>query len=158
MVGQRFPVVNVFWEDCQEFCEKAGLSLPTEAQWEYSCRAGSVAPYGGTGLLDEMGWYGRNSSGTHPVGQKKPNGFGIHDMHGNAAEWCQDYYDADFYRKPEANAFDPVCTAQSDARVFRGGDGGNKDRACRSASRHYYRPSGFRILTIGFRPTYYPLP
>ena len=87
------PVEQVAWDDCQEFCTKSGLSLPTEAQWEYACRAGTAGPFSGTANLDEMGWYRQNSGGTtHPVGEKQPNDFGLYDMHGNVWEWCEDWY------------------------------------------------------------------
>ena len=82
--GTTRPVEQVSWHECKEFCEKLGLGLPSEAQWEYACRAGSSGPYAGSGDLDEMGWYDENSdSKTHPVGEKQPNHFGLYDMHGN---------------------------------------------------------------------------
>jgi formylglycine-generating enzyme required for sulfatase activity len=98
------PVEGVSWNDCQEFIQKlnartevksAGIifRLPTEEQWEYACRAGSTGKYGlladgREGILDEMGWYDDNSGyETHPVGQKKPNAWGLYDMHGNVREW-----------------------------------------------------------------------
>ncbi len=76
--GDTLPVEQVSWDDCQEFCTKTGLSLPTEAQWEYTCRAGTSGPFGGTRVLDDMGWYRDNRGGrTHPVGEKSPNDFGL---------------------------------------------------------------------------------
>ena len=83
--GDDLPVESVSWNDCQEFCEKTGLQLPTEAQWEYACRAGTTDAYAGN--LDEMAWYYSNSGNkTHPVGTKKPNAWGLYDMHGNVWE------------------------------------------------------------------------
>ena len=88
--GDDRPVENVSWDDCQKFIVKVNaqlagerLRLPTEAEWEYACRAGTGGAYGGTGNLDEMGWYDGNSGRrTHPVKQKRPNAWGLYDMHG----------------------------------------------------------------------------
>lgn len=152
--GDALPVNGVSWNDCREFCKRSGLRLPTEAQWEYACRAGSTGPYGGTGKLDEMGWHRANNfNRTHEVGGKKPNGFGLHDMHGNLSEWCQDVYDQDFYSKPEATQSDPVCTSGSALRVLRGGSWLDGAESCRSASRLRYMPAG-RDVDFGFRPTW----
>jgi formylglycine-generating enzyme required for sulfatase activity len=126
--GADLPVETVFWEDCQEFCKRAGLKLPSEAQWEYACRAGTPGPYGGTGKLEDMGWCPENSGDkTHPVGQKQPNRFGLHDMHWNVWERCEDVFDDSFYARPEAAGLDPVCTSGSDNRVLRGGSFCNPD-------------------------------
>jgi formylglycine-generating enzyme required for sulfatase activity len=128
------PVENVTWNDCQEFCKNTGLQLPTEAQWEYACRAGSTGPYAGTGNLDDMGWYDDNSDReTHPVGTKQPNAWGLYDMHGNVWEWCQG-------------------PSSGSSRVARGGSWGNGASICTSAYRnddyamdadYYY---GFRLV------------
>jgi formylglycine-generating enzyme required for sulfatase activity len=99
---EEHPVVNVSWNDAKVFCawlsntEGDQYCLPTEAQWEYSCRAGSQSKFGfghETKELDQYAWYRENSKGqTHPVGEKKPNTFGLHDTHGNVWEWCEDWY------------------------------------------------------------------
>lgn len=119
---ENLPVENVSWEDCSEFSSKTGLSLPTEAQWEYACRAGSEGPFAGTGMFDDMGWYVENSGvEKHPIGQKQPNDFGLYDMHGNVREWCEDVFDRDVYSKPEVRRHDPVNDSGSEGRVVRGG-------------------------------------
>ena len=118
--GDNRPVETVSWEDCQEFCLKLGLSLPTEAQWEYACRAGSGGPFAGTGRLDDMGWWTENSGRRlHAVGEKEPNDFGLYDMQGNVWEWCEDVYDEGFYARPEAMGPDPVGPHQSHADIRR---------------------------------------
>ena len=108
--GLRNPVENVSWDDCQKFLDKLNgkvgggkFQLPSESQWEYACRAGSKTWYcfgDDRSGLGEYAWYGENSDGkTHPVGEKKPNAWGLYDVHGNVYEWCQDWYDGGYYAK-----------------------------------------------------------
>ena len=151
--GSNLPVENVSWYDCQKFIkklnalpevQKSGFTyrLPTEKEWEYVCRAGLTGDYcklvDGTEItertLDEVAWYVDNSGrNTHPVGQKKPNAFGLYDMHGNVWEWCEDRFDASGYY-----------------RVLRGGGWFDFARYCRPAFRDGFSP-GFRFLALGFR-------
>ena len=155
--GAKNPVENVSWNDCQQFLDKlnkrqgnpAGkFVLPTEAQWEYACRAGSTTRYcfgDDASKLDEYAWHGQNSGGkTHPVGEKKPNVWGLYDMHGNVWEWCQDWYDDDYYAKSPTD--DPAGSATGSYRdptgpvtgpycVVRGGGWGFPAGGWRSASR-----------------------
>jgi len=153
--GDHLPAETVSWNDCQEFCRKMGWKLPSEAEWEYACRAGASGPY--AGALDELAWYSVNSGGkTHSVGRKKPNAFGLHDMHGNVWEWCEDIHDEDFYSGPEASGTDPICASGSGIRVFRGGCWGDRAWNCRSAYRYMLHP-GERFRILGFRPCR-PLP
>ena len=149
-------MVNVSWDDCQEFCEKTRLSLPTEAQWEYACRAGTSGPFSGTGELDDMAWYAKGPTavrvlGAHPVGEKQPNNFGLHDMHGNAYEWCEDWYQGNFYQE-SAGARDPLCeNSGSERHVFRGGVWSVAARRCRSS----YRASLSSLFgDLGLRPVW----
>ncbi len=147
----NLPVERVSWTECDAFCKRAGLELPTEAQWEYACRAGSTGEYAGTGRLEDMGWYDDNSDGqTHPVGQKQPNAWGFYDMHGNVEEWCADWF-GDY---PKGPVTDPKGPASGSRRVHRGGSwGGIGDGVivCRSANRHYDYPSNTDD-NLGFRP------
>jgi formylglycine-generating enzyme required for sulfatase activity len=150
--GDDLPVWNVSWEECEEFCRRTGFQLPSEAQWEYACRAGGTGPFAGDGKLDDLGWYSDNSRSTpHPVGKKKPNGFGLHDVHGNVWEWCLDWYQTDYYGE-SAGAVEPLCAnASSGVRVVRGGSWEVNARFCRSA----YRGgdgTGSRYKWVGFRP------
>ena len=153
--GDNYPVENISWNDCQEFISKlnlrsevrrAGLkfSLPTEAQWEYACRAGTTGAYGGAGPLDDKGWYTENSGGrTHPVAGKMANAWGLYDMHGNVCEWCQDWYDSSYYLKSSASG--PTGPLSGSSRVLRGGSYSRRAQYCRSASRSRDRPD-FRLL------------
>jgi len=130
IVGTDAPVEQVSWDDAMEFCRKlteqeraAGrlpegyaFTLPTEAQWEYACRAGMTGAR--CGNLNDIAWYGSNSNGsTHPVGQKKPNAFRLYDMFGNVWEWCSDWF-GDY---PGGNVVDPVGPGSGTRRVIRGG-------------------------------------
>src|SRR5436853_7544725 len=104
--GADLPVESVSWNDVQKFIQilnshsrKYSYRLPTEAEWEYACRAGTAGDY--AGKLDSMMWYGENSGGkTHPVGQKQSNAFGLYDMHGNVWEWCEDWYHENYNGAP----------------------------------------------------------
>jgi len=151
--GSNRPVEQVSWANLylpDGFIRRTGLSLPSEAQWEYACRAGTPGPYAGTGNLDDMGWHTGNSGRqTHDVGSKKPNQFGLHDLHGNLWEWCEDKYDSAFYSKPAAAKPNPVATSGAD-RVVRGGSFDYPAAYCRSAYRSAGLP-GDRSKFIGFR-------
>jgi len=151
------PVVNVSWNDAQKFCrwlsKKAGktIRLPTEAQWEYACRAGTITAYNtgdGEAKFTDAGWYSRNSDNrTHPVGQKKPNAWGLYDMHGNVWQWCSDYYNEEY---PDGAATDPMGPEKGSSRVLRGGCWYNFPDLCRAAYRNKFDP-GTRRHGDGFR-------
>jgi formylglycine-generating enzyme required for sulfatase activity len=132
--GGNCPVDQVSWDDAQNFINKLNQSndgfryrLPTEAEWEYACRAGTTGDYAGD--LDSMAWYEVNSEGkTHPVGHKRPNAWGLYDMHGNQWEFCQDWYDANYYRNS------PIADPQGPSRgqpSGRGLDGAMPQRVVR---------------------------
>ncbi len=161
MDTSQFPVENVSWEDCQEFIAKlnslgiapSGLKfrLPTEAEWEYACRAGTTGPYAGSSL-DSLGWYSSNSnSRTHEVGKKSANAWGLCDMHGNVWEWCADWFDGNYYAKTN-NAQNPINVTRGSYRGLRGGCWGDDARRCRSALRGFNDPAdrdcngGFRLV------------
>ncbi len=144
------PVVGVSWEDVQRFCEWAGVQLPTEAQWEYSCRAGTDARYWSGDAewdLERVGWFDESSGNAlQSVGRKSANTFGLHDMHGNVWEWCADWY-GKYYQQPQQ---DPTGPASGSVRVARGGSFGDVADWCRSACRVWWRPS-YRRNNLGFR-------
>jgi formylglycine-generating enzyme required for sulfatase activity len=160
ILGSTRAVHTVSWFDCQSFCERTGLSLPTEAQWEYACRGGTTGPYSVAGPVDAIGWYVENSeSAAHPVGEKLPNPFGLYDIHGNVLEWCQDVFVAGFYRTPEALGRDPVnresATSPGAPRVLRGGSYEGKGAYMRSADRYSEKPE-LRWRGFGLRPVLWP--
>jgi formylglycine-generating enzyme required for sulfatase activity len=155
--GPKNPVEEVSWDDCVQFFkrlnEKVGggkYRFPTEAQWEYACRAGTSTRFcfgDDEAGLAEYGWYDKNSGGTsHPVGEKKPNAWGLYDMHGNVSEWCQDWYGE---YGPDSQT-DPCGPKSASGKVVRGGSWLSNAKNCRSASRFSWLPDS-RIEFIGFR-------
>jgi formylglycine-generating enzyme required for sulfatase activity len=148
------PVVGVSWEDAIAYCSWAGTRLPTEAEWEYACRAGTTTEYyfgQDASRLGENAWYAENSSGqTQPVGAKDPNAWGLHDMLGNVWEWCADWFSADYYKTVKDGGVDPLGPLVASRRVIRGGGWSSPAEFCRSAYRSYWEP-GNRLDDVGFR-------
>jgi formylglycine-generating enzyme required for sulfatase activity len=153
----------VSWNDASEFCwwmsEQEGQEyrLPTEAEWEYACRAGTSARYyfgDDPAALGEYAWYGANAENrTQPVGKKMPNAFGLNDMHGNVWEWCSDWYDARYYK--HAPMDNPAGPAASAGRVIRGGAWHSLARLVRAAYRNGVGPAA-RNVNLGFRCGEFP--
>lgn len=158
--GDKLPVHNVSWQDAQDFCAKLSASskrrvqLPTEAQWEYACRAGTTTAYHSGSEIDDLkkvGWIGANSGGKpHPVGELAPNAWGVYDMHGNIREFCRDL----FVDKPLEDAADPTGPREGDPKnhVVRGSAYSansalalNSRAACRRPTENL-ASTGFRIL------------
>ena len=130
--GDTMPVEHVSWEDAQKFIERLNAKeggpkyrLPTEAEWEYAARAGTTTAYSfgaNASQLGEYAWFSENSVSTmHPVGQKKPNPWGLYDMHGNVWEWVHDWYSGDAYKASTSTAVDPKGPSTGSSRVYRGG-------------------------------------
>ena len=151
--GDNLPVDSVSWRDCMKFIEKVNekldckARLPTESEWEYACRAGTLSPFAGTGKVEEMAWCD-NEGGceTHPVGCKKPNAWGLYDMHGNIWEWCSDRYG----KYPLDAVTDPQGAEKGSMRVLRGGSWSFCSRFCRAAVRFKNYPI-HRGIYCGFR-------
>jgi len=157
------PAVYVSWEDAQEFCKKLGseFRLPSEAEWEYACRAGSTSRYcfgNDDSDLGRYAWYDANAwdkdqKYAHKVGQKQANAWGLYDMHGNVWEWCQDWYHDSYTGAPaDGSAWE---TPSEQFRVLRGGSWDSSPSLCRSAYRHYDTPDRRRTV-IGFRVSLRP--
>ena len=159
----RLPVERVRWRDAKRYCNERslleglkpcynektvdwdcdvaanGYRLPTEAEWEYACRGGAETPYGfgQPDKLRQYGWFADNSGQkTHPVGQKKPNGFGLYDLYGNLSEWCEDVYTPDYYRQsPPVDPQGPPNSGKDVKRVIRGGSWKSSADQCRASLR-----------------------
>jgi len=146
------PVVNVTWQDANDYCEWFGGRLPTEAEWEKAVRGGTTAKWSfgdDESKLGEYAWCQDNSGDkTHPVGQKKPNQYGVYDLHGNVWEWCSDWYVEDYYKNSLAK--NPKGPSTGRNRVLRGGSWNNEVDDTRSGSRAGVKPvvHGFNL---GFR-------
>lgn len=156
--GAALPVERVSWDLANTFCRKLAqltgrdIRLPTEAQWEYACRAGCRERFN-LGAdeedLQRAGWYKTNSGmNTHIVGRKEPNAFGLFDLHGNVLEWCQDWYQDSYYQSSPAN--DPPGPSSGKYRVLRGGSFLDDRVDCRCAMRGRGFP-GYWVGGFGFR-------
>ena len=158
--GADYSATFVNWHEASEFCRKLSESegveyrLPTEAEWEYACRAGATTAYSfgdDASQLDDYAWYEENAGNVnqefaHAVGEKKPNSWGLYDMHGNVAEWCADWYGT----YSELAVTDPVGPSEGSERVLRGGGWYLDGESCRAAARDRDSPD-FRHLSVGFR-------
>jgi len=154
----------ISWNEATEFCRKLSqktgqtVRLPTEAEWEHACRAGSTTAYcfgDSAHRLGEYAWYEDNAEDAgkdYPQrgAEKKPNAWGLYDMHGNVWEWCQDWYESGYYGKSPAS--DPPGAASGNSRVLRGGCWSDRSSSCRLANRNYTTPTdtltlyGFRVV------------
>ena len=165
--GPDYPMYNVNWFDSEKFCGRLGeilkrsVRLPTEAEWEYACRAGTTTPFsfgetlnGDKANCNGKSPYGLNKEGkflqrTAKVKSFSPNAWGLYDMHGNISEWCSDWYTPEYYFSQEAKT-DPVGPASGLGRVFRGGNWNNIAWRCRSGYRSWLEPN-YRTRFVGFR-------
>jgi len=157
--SDNHPVVCLSWNDCQEYIDwlnqsdpGKGYRLPSEAEWEYACRAGTTTAYYSGDRVEDLfnaGWYDDNSEGgTHPVAEKTPNAWGLYDMHGNAFEWCQDWYHDNYEGAPSDGS--PWLMPEGDRRVQRGGSWIDIPLFCQSALRLGVAPNE-RSYYFGFR-------
>jgi formylglycine-generating enzyme required for sulfatase activity len=174
--GNNFPVEQVSWDDCQAFIKKlnektggGNYRLPTEAEWEYACRAGMATPFNtGENLTTDQANYDGNHpyrnfpkgvyrQKTEPVDSFKPNVFGLYNMHGNVWEWCGDWYGNEYYEECRKKRVleNPQGPGNGSDRVLRGGSWSFNARRCRSAYRHRDYP-GFRFDNVGFRLVFVP--
>ena len=151
--GEGLPQDSVSWDDCNQFIHRVneyiggGARLPTEAEWEYACRAGSDTPFSGGLTVEDVAWYAANSTGLpHKVGSKAPNAWGFYDMHGNLLEWCSDWY----YKLFPTAVVDPKGSVIGSFKVLKGGCWFFFARDCRSAYRLKRDPE-IRNCLYGFR-------
>ena len=154
--GDDLPVTSVSWPEAREFCaklsQKEGVTyrLPTEAEWEYACRAGDASPPAGPAELAGVAWFVDNAEGTtHPVGRKRPNAWGLFDMLGNVSERCHDWYGP----YAAGTGIDPWGSASGTDRIRRGGSWGTAAGNTRAATRSYLDSgiagtNGFRLVRV----------
>jgi formylglycine-generating enzyme required for sulfatase activity len=161
--GDNYPMYYVSWDEAQAFIQQLNAQndgftyrLPSEAEWEYACRAGSTDVYASL-PLNTIGWWNDNSGlQSHPVGQKSPNAFGLYDMHGNVWEWCRDYYQ-ESYRGAPADGSARRRKGASGYRVIRGGSWDYDSAHLRSSNRDSLPPQtrgnhiGFRVVAFARR-------
>jgi formylglycine-generating enzyme required for sulfatase activity len=152
-IGDSLPVQRVNWNDAQEFCRRLAARthhpyrLPTEAEWEYACRANQLAPFGEGRTLNDVGWWAGNSGHVlHAVATKSPNFWGLYDMHGGVFEWCLDPYQVD----PPSNTSIQGPPAPNADRVIRGGSFLSDQIDCGAAARFKASPQT-RKCDLGFR-------
>ncbi|WP_223212405.1 formylglycine-generating enzyme family protein, partial [Microcystis aeruginosa] len=156
------PVEKVSWDDAQAFCQKLSqitgktYCLPTEAEWEYACCAGTTTRFyfgDNANQLGDYAWYGGNSQQTtHPVGQKRPNGWGLYDMSGNVWEWCEDNWHDNYIGAPRDGS--AWLIRDNDYQILRGGSWYFNPDYCRSAFRYFnnrrgsFNSFGFRVVCV----------
>ena len=148
------PIMHVTWFEADEYCKWAGKRLPTEAEWEYACRAGTTTAWSfgdDAAKLGDYAWYEANSDGKYqPVGKKQPNPWGLYDMHGNVAEWTADWY-GPYSAESQRN---PAGPAEGTEKVVRGGNWNSDSLSVRSGHRQALHPefgrAGFRIVMERF--------
>ncbi|HEX5026254.1 MAG TPA: formylglycine-generating enzyme family protein [Agriterribacter sp.] len=157
------PIDKVSWDDAQQFIKILNLltgkkyTLPTEAEWEFAAKGGKDGrgyKYSGGDNLDELGWYTGNSGRMpHPVGEKLPNELGLYDMSGNVWEWCQDWYNKNFYELQEK--YSPVGPESGAGRVRRGGSWFTQELNCKTSTRNNVKQD-YKDDSGGFRLAQYP--
>jgi len=153
--GGKLPVTQVSWEDCQEFIKKlnaktkGGYRFPTEAEWEYACRAGTTTAYsfGGEITPKDANYFDSKIGKPVAVGSYKGNAFGLYDMHGNVWEWCEDWYGS----LQDGEVMDPKGPAKGEIRVLRGGSFFFYGSSARSSFRLFYYPTNRYLNFFGFR-------
>lgn len=157
--GQKLPVTNVSWDDCEEFIAKLqqltgkNFRLPTEAEWEYAARGGKESNgyiFSGGNTCEDVAWFNENRGAywLHEVATKKANELGLYDMSGNVSEWCHDWYDSDYYCHSVIN--NPTGPEKGNCRVVRGGSCYSTSAGCWSFDRAAHVPNG-SDFRIGFR-------